>query len=103
MITAALHSDFPVSRIVRTLADLLARYVLAMNYGLAATLLKAVEDFLRGPEVVTDAGWVGAGEAHWWHIALFDRVAVTDAGQGGVRVRRRDPEALRTLSREGAR
>lgn len=169
MITAALHTDFPTSRIVRTLADLLARYLLAMNYGLAATLVKAVEDFLRGPDVVDDGGaaatqavrglraghgetvahrvdeapdlgatqmpivrsgpeptrtrlvmakravqqalgrtphhqgLVGAGEADWWHIALFDRVAVTDAGQGGVRVRRRDPEALRTISRDGAR
>jgi galactofuranosylgalactofuranosylrhamnosyl-N-acetylglucosaminyl-diphospho-decaprenol beta-1,5/1,6-galactofuranosyltransferase len=49
------------------------------------------------------AGLVGAGEAHWWHVSLFDRVAVTDAGQGGVRLRRRDPAALRTLGRQGAR
>jgi galactofuranosylgalactofuranosylrhamnosyl-N-acetylglucosaminyl-diphospho-decaprenol beta-1,5/1,6-galactofuranosyltransferase len=48
-------------------------------------------------------GLVGAGEAHWWHVSLFDRVAVTDAGQGGVRVRRRDPEVLRSLGRQGAR
>lgn len=48
-------------------------------------------------------GLVGAGEAHWWHIGLFDRVAVTDAGQGGVRVRQRDPEALRSLGLEGTR
>jgi len=168
MITAALHSPFPVRHVAGVLGDLLARYLLAMNYGLAATLIRAVEDFLSGPQVLDDggvsavaavrslraghgetvahrvteapgfaptdmeivrsgpdptrtglvmtkrfvqqflgrtplhAGLVGAGEAHWWHVSLFDRVAVTDAGQGGVRVRRRDPEALRRLAREGA-
>lgn len=30
-------------------------------------------------------------------------MAVTDAGQSGVRVRQRDPEALRSLGREGSR
>jgi galactofuranosylgalactofuranosylrhamnosyl-N-acetylglucosaminyl-diphospho-decaprenol beta-1,5/1,6-galactofuranosyltransferase len=169
MITAALHSSFPVRHLTGVLGDLLARYLLAMNYGLAATLIRAVEDFLVGPEVLDDggvaavaairglraghgetvahpvteapgfaptdmeivrcgpeptrihlvmakrivqqvlgrtpfrAGLVGAGEAHWWHVSLFDRVAVTDAGQGGVRLRRRDPEVLRSLGREGAR
>jgi galactofuranosylgalactofuranosylrhamnosyl-N-acetylglucosaminyl-diphospho-decaprenol beta-1,5/1,6-galactofuranosyltransferase len=48
-------------------------------------------------------GAVGAGEAHWWHVSLFDRVAVTDAGQGGVRVRQRDPEAFKRLGLDGAR
>ncbi len=48
-------------------------------------------------------GAVGAGEAHWWHVSLFERVAVTDAGQGGVRVRQRDPEAFKRLGRDGAR
>jgi galactofuranosylgalactofuranosylrhamnosyl-N-acetylglucosaminyl-diphospho-decaprenol beta-1,5/1,6-galactofuranosyltransferase len=169
MITAALHSAFPVRHVAGVLGDLLARYLVSMNYGLAATLIKAVDDFLAGPEVLDDggvaavaavrglrarhgetvahpvtdapgmgptdmeivrsgptptrtravmvkrsvqqllgrtpyrAGLVGAGEADWWHVSLFDRVAVTDAGQGGVRVRRRDPETLRSLAREGAR
>ncbi|MHC1561852.1 glycosyltransferase [Actinomycetospora sp. C-140] len=169
MITAALHSPFPVRHVTGVLADLLGRYLVAMNYGLAATLVAAVEDFLAGPRVLDDggvaavariralraghgetvahrvteapgmaptdmeiarsgpeptrdrlvmakriaqqllgrtprhAGLIGAGEAHWWHVGLFDRVAVSDAGQGGVRVRRRDPEALKTLGREGAR
>ena len=169
MITAALHSPFPVRHVTGVLADLLGRYLVSMNYGLAATLIAAVEDFLAGPRVLDDGGvaavgairarraghgetvahpvtdapglgptemeivrsgpeptrdhlvmakrltqqWlgrtprhgglVGAGEAYWWHIGLFDEVAVTDAGQGGVRVRRRDPEALRSLGRDGAR
>ncbi|MFC5062708.1 glycosyltransferase [Actinomycetospora atypica] len=169
MITSALHSGFPVRHIAGTLGNLLARYLLSMNYGLAATLIRAVEDFLTGPEVLDDGGvgatariraerssypetvmhpvsaapelgtaqmpvvraggkptrmkavWakrvvqqvtgrvpfheglVGAGEAHWWHVALFDRVAVTDAGQAGVRVRQRNPERLKCLGRDGAK
>ena len=169
MITSALHSGFPARHVAATLGELLARYLLSMNYGLAATLIRAVEDFLAGPEVLDDGGvgatariraerssypetvmhpvseapelgtaqmpvvraggkptrmkavWakrivqqvsgrvpfheglVGAGEAHWWHVALFDRVAVTDAGQAGVRVRRRDPERLKRLGRDGAK
>lgn len=169
MVTAALHSDFPVRAIGRTLRDHLVRYVLAMNYGLAATLIKAVDDFLEGPAVLADGGvsaafavqeerrrytettvhsvhavpglesvqmpiaraghtpskpglvrakrlvqqatgrtprhggLIGSGEAHWWHVALFDRVAVVDAGEDGVRLRQRDPEHLKTLTRESAR
>ncbi|NYD38505.1 glycosyltransferase [Actinomycetospora corticicola] len=169
MITSALHSGFPVRHVAATLGELLGRYLLSMNYGLAATLIRAVEDFLAGPEVLHDGGvdatariraersaygetvmhpiseapalgtaqmpvvraggkptrmkavWakrivqqvtgrvpfheglVGSGEAHWWHVALFDRVAVTDAGQAGVRVRQRDPERLKRLGRDGAK
>lgn len=169
MITAAVHSPFPVLRIAGTLGNLLSRYLVAMNYGLAETLVRAVEDFLTGPEVlddggvsatatvrrlrtqheetvthrITDApgmrptdmliersgpepsrtmlvmakrlaqqalgrtprhgGLIGAGEADWWHVSLFDRVAVTDAGQGGVRVRQRDPELLRRIGADGSR
>ncbi|MDD7966370.1 glycosyltransferase [Actinomycetospora lemnae] len=169
MITAALHSDFPVRGIHKTLRDHFARYLLGMNYGLAATLVKAVDDFLAGPEVLADGGvsaaftvqeerrrysettlhdvhdvpglssvempivragyepsrpalvklkravqqatgrvphrggLVGSGEAHWWHVSLFDRVAVVDAGENGVRLRRRDPEHLTALTRESVR
>jgi galactofuranosylgalactofuranosylrhamnosyl-N-acetylglucosaminyl-diphospho-decaprenol beta-1,5/1,6-galactofuranosyltransferase len=169
MITAALHSDFPVRRLGRTLRELLTAYLLQMNYGLAATLIKAVDDFLAGPDVLADGGvsaaftvqeerrrytetalrdvqdvpglesvqmpvaraghepslpglvrakrivqqatghlprhggLIGAGEAHWWHVSLFDRVAVVDAGENGVRLRQRDPAHLKALSREGVR
>jgi galactofuranosylgalactofuranosylrhamnosyl-N-acetylglucosaminyl-diphospho-decaprenol beta-1,5/1,6-galactofuranosyltransferase len=59
LITAALHSNFSVRRITRKLGQLFGQYVVAMHYGLAATLLQAVEDFLDGPEALTD-GSVGA-------------------------------------------
>lgn len=59
LITAALHSGFSVRRIVHRLGQLLGQYLVAMNYGLAATLLQAVEDFLDGPRILDD-GSAGA-------------------------------------------
>lgn len=169
LITSALHSAFPVRRIGRTLREQLVAYLLQMNYGLATALIKAVDDFLAGPEVLADGGvsaafavqeerrrytetslrsvhdvpglasvqmpiaragsepsrpglvrakrivqqatgrlphhggLIGSGEAHWWHVSLFDRVAVVDAGENGVRLRRRDPAHLKHLARESAR
>ena len=49
LITAALHTPFSVRRIGRTLGMLLGQYLVAMQYGLAATLIQAVDDFLDGP------------------------------------------------------
>jgi galactofuranosylgalactofuranosylrhamnosyl-N-acetylglucosaminyl-diphospho-decaprenol beta-1,5/1,6-galactofuranosyltransferase len=62
LITAALHSEFPVASIVRTLGSHLVVYTLAMQYGLAATVIKAIEDFLRGPEGLADGGQRVAAE-----------------------------------------
>lgn len=56
IITAALHSPFNVSLLNRVLLAQLVRYLLGMQYGLAATLIKAVEDFLEGPEILRDGG-----------------------------------------------
>ncbi|MFC4944802.1 glycosyltransferase [Pseudonocardia sp. GCM10023141] len=54
LITAALHTEFSVRRITKRLGKLLGRYVVAMHYGLAVTLLTAVEDFLDGPGILED-------------------------------------------------
>lgn len=64
MITAALHSDFPAKRVCRVLTAQLVRYLVSMQYGLAATLIKAVEDFLKGPEILADGG-VHAAKEIW--------------------------------------
>ncbi len=167
LIMAALHTGFSVRRIGGQVAHLLSRYVIGMHYGLSATLLKAVEDFLDGPEILHDgsvaaaaeirriraaypetvvhriadlpddfrdlqvvraanppgserltwlkraayhvAGRAGhrsalipAGDAHWWHVSLFDRAVVTDMGETGVRVRQRDRAVALALTRRGA-
>jgi galactofuranosylgalactofuranosylrhamnosyl-N-acetylglucosaminyl-diphospho-decaprenol beta-1,5/1,6-galactofuranosyltransferase len=63
LITAALHSDFDRTRIVDLLVRRLLDYVISMRYGLAALTLKAVEDFLHGPEVLEDGGAEAVGVA----------------------------------------
>ena len=60
LITSALHSDFDRRAITDHLARELANYLVTMRYGLAATMLQAVEDFLRGPDVLLDGGAAAA-------------------------------------------
>ncbi|GAA2813828.1 glycosyl transferase [Saccharopolyspora taberi] len=56
LVTAALRDELrPRGRARRLLAELVED-LLAMRYGQAATRIKAVEDFLRGPEVLADGG-----------------------------------------------
>ena len=62
IITAALHSPFNLNLLSRVLISQLVRYLLGMQYGLSATLIKAVEDFLEGPEVLRDGGVVAMKE-----------------------------------------
>ncbi|WP_433197552.1 glycosyltransferase [Nocardia sp. CA-107356] len=47
----------------------------------------------------TQRGLIGVTreDAHWWHVALFDHVVVTDASQSGVRIRQRDKARARAL------
>jgi len=56
IITAALHSPFNLTVLIRTLTAQLTRYLMCMQYGLSHTLIKAVEDFLEGPEILRDGG-----------------------------------------------
>ncbi|PRX47933.1 galactofuranosylgalactofuranosylrhamnosyl-N-acetylglucosaminyl-diphospho-decaprenol beta-1,5/1,6-galactofuranosyltransferase [Prauserella shujinwangii] len=56
IITAALHSPFDLNLLTRVLLAQVVRYLLGMQYGLTATLIKAVEDFLEGPEILHDGG-----------------------------------------------
>ncbi|MFC5996214.1 glycosyltransferase [Pseudonocardia hispaniensis] len=60
LITAALHTGFSVKRIGRRVGQLLAQYLVGMQYGLSATLLQAVEDFLDGPEILDDGSAAAA-------------------------------------------
>lgn len=62
LITAALHTGFSTTRIVRRVGLLLSQYLVSMHYGLAATLLQAVEDFLEGPEILRDGSAAAAAE-----------------------------------------
>ncbi|MGH3438035.1 MAG: glycosyltransferase, partial [Sciscionella sp.] len=169
MITAALHGRLEPLHAARVLLAQIVRNLLAMQYGLTATIIKAAEDFLEGPKILADGGTaaaadvrklrarypdtkrypvaevpgftsaelpqvqaggkprnirlellkrlaefmlgrskypigtVGHGDSHWWHVSLFDAVAVTDASQQDVRLRRRDRQQMIRLFTHGAR
>jgi galactofuranosylgalactofuranosylrhamnosyl-N-acetylglucosaminyl-diphospho-decaprenol beta-1,5/1,6-galactofuranosyltransferase len=62
LITAALHTGFSTKRILGHMGKLLSQYLVAMHYGLAATMIQAVEDFLEGPEVLADGSATAAAE-----------------------------------------
>ncbi|GAA4487420.1 glycosyltransferase [Rhodococcus olei] len=61
MITAALHVDLDGKKLAKQLRTDLFRYLVSMQYGMAYTLIKAVEDFLKGPEYLADGGMEAAG------------------------------------------
>src|SRR5919112_4754598 len=62
LITAALHSDFSGPALGRVLFGRIVAYVTAMQYGLAATAIKGIDDFLAGPEILADGGQRALGE-----------------------------------------
>jgi galactofuranosylgalactofuranosylrhamnosyl-N-acetylglucosaminyl-diphospho-decaprenol beta-1,5/1,6-galactofuranosyltransferase len=56
LITAALHSDIDVSPTGTILARVIAEAIISMRYGLAHTMIRALEDFLKGPSDLADGG-----------------------------------------------
>ena len=62
LITAALHSRFRPLRVGRVLSAQLVRYLVSMQYGLAATTIKAIDDFLAGPDILADGGIAAMAE-----------------------------------------
>jgi galactofuranosylgalactofuranosylrhamnosyl-N-acetylglucosaminyl-diphospho-decaprenol beta-1,5/1,6-galactofuranosyltransferase len=62
MITGALRGDLDPVHTARVLLAQIVRNLLAMQYGLTATIIKAAEDFLDGPGVLHDGGTSVAAE-----------------------------------------
>ncbi|MFP5021061.1 glycosyltransferase [Pseudonocardia phyllosphaerae] len=62
LITAALRTGFDRRKVTGTVVSLLGQYLIGMQYGLAATLLTAVEDFLEGPQVLDDGSAAAAAK-----------------------------------------
>lgn len=56
LITSALHTEFDSRTIAITLFGRLVAYIAGLQYGLAATVIKGIDDFLAGPEVLADGG-----------------------------------------------
>ncbi len=62
LIVTSLHAEIDPRHTARVITSRISRYLLTMQYGLAATILKAVEDFQRGPEFLRDGGASAAKE-----------------------------------------
>ncbi|HEY7598165.1 MAG TPA: glycosyltransferase [Actinophytocola sp.] len=62
LIVSSLHAAIEPKHHARVILSRISRYLLTMQYGLAATILKSVEDFLRGPEFLHDGGQTAAKE-----------------------------------------
>lgn len=56
LIVGALHGDVTTKSIRRQFLRQISEYLVAMQYGLAATTLRGIEDFLSGPDVLRDGG-----------------------------------------------
>ena len=56
LIWSALHGECDPKGNARVLRQRLLRYLVSMRYGLAAGVIKAVEDYLDGPETLRDGG-----------------------------------------------
>ena len=56
LVAAALHTEFERKRTVQTLWREIAQDIAAMQYGLAFTRIRGIEDFLAGPAVLRDGG-----------------------------------------------
>ena len=56
LITAALHGGVNVKAAVEALRWTIATALVSMQYGMAHTVILAIEDFLKGPSVLEDGG-----------------------------------------------
>ena len=65
------------------------------------TFLKRVAYQVAG-RAAHRSGSVPAGDAHWWHVSLFERAIVTDMSEQGFRIRTRDKQTALQLARQAA-
>jgi galactofuranosylgalactofuranosylrhamnosyl-N-acetylglucosaminyl-diphospho-decaprenol beta-1,5/1,6-galactofuranosyltransferase len=56
LITAALHGQLQPNAMFQFLLNEFMETLASMQYGLAATMIKAIEDFLSGPDTLADGG-----------------------------------------------
>ncbi|MFZ2177035.1 MAG: glycosyltransferase [Rhodococcus sp. (in: high G+C Gram-positive bacteria)] len=56
LIVGALHSDLDTTLLSKRFFRNIAEFLVSMQYGLAATTLRGIEDFLEGPQILQDGG-----------------------------------------------
>ncbi|HEY0641644.1 MAG TPA: glycosyltransferase [Pseudonocardiaceae bacterium] len=85
MIVTSLHAEIDPVQMARVLVSRIVRSLLSMQYGLAATVIKAGEDFLRGPAVFADGGAAAAAEIRRVRAEYPDTVIHPASDVPGVR------------------
>ncbi|MFG1785538.1 glycosyltransferase [Rhodococcus oryzae] len=84
LIVGALHSDLDTKRLGRQFFRQISEYLVGMQYGLAATTLRGIEDFLEGPKVLQDGG-IAAMAAIRAERAEYPETVKHDAATAPVR------------------
>ncbi|MEV0947185.1 glycosyltransferase [Rhodococcus sp. NPDC049939] len=56
LIAAALHSEFDAKSLSKMMTREITQYLVSMQYGLAYTMIRGIEDFLEGPSILEDGG-----------------------------------------------
>jgi galactofuranosylgalactofuranosylrhamnosyl-N-acetylglucosaminyl-diphospho-decaprenol beta-1,5/1,6-galactofuranosyltransferase len=95
LIVSALHGDFDIRRTAAFLFAELWRYLTSMRYGLARTLLMAVEDFLCGPSILDDGGAQAVARVRKARADHRETVVQPAYGAPGLPVVHPDPEPSR--------
>jgi galactofuranosylgalactofuranosylrhamnosyl-N-acetylglucosaminyl-diphospho-decaprenol beta-1,5/1,6-galactofuranosyltransferase len=85
MIVSSLHAEVDPKQVARVIVSRVIRCLLSMQYGLAATVLKAAEDFLRGPGFLHDGGAAAAREVHALRADFPDTVMHSAADVPGLK------------------
>jgi galactofuranosylgalactofuranosylrhamnosyl-N-acetylglucosaminyl-diphospho-decaprenol beta-1,5/1,6-galactofuranosyltransferase len=85
MIVSTLHAEIDPKQTARVIVSRITRYLMSMQYGLAATLIKAVEDFLEGPDFLRDGGATAAKEIHAVRADYPDTVMHPASDMPGLR------------------
>ncbi|MPY96772.1 MAG: glycosyltransferase [Actinophytocola sp.] len=100
MITAALHTPFDINLLAKTVTGHMIRYLLGMQYALTATLFKAIEDFLAGPDVLHDGGVKAMQEirelrSHYPESKRYDATEVPGIGTNRIAIVNAGPTPTR--------
>lgn len=102
LITAALEPGFDPDAVAKEMGRSVARSIVSMQYGLAHTQLRALEDFLTGPAILDDGGAAALQAINAERKAYADTAVVPMTAVGpSVPIRRAAPAAEARLGGRG--
>ena len=96
LLVAALHSEFDGPTLFRSLGRDLLRFLVGMQYGLAFTQIKAIEDFVSGPAAFRDGGVAAARDirrerAHFAETTRHPSAVVPDLRNADYQIAKAAP------------